>query len=70
MLYSWSLGALTSKNGRVNNHRSDAIILPPFENPCLKYGTDGDVGSVDLWIWIDPRQKSGQKLPLWYKQKS
>ncbi|NUE95829.1 hypothetical protein GYW75_05445 [Gilliamella sp. ESL0232] len=62
--YSWSLEALTSKNGRVKNHRSDAIILPSFENPCLKYGTDGDAGSVDLWIWISNPDYFEPSAPL------
>ncbi|MCO6537964.1 MAG: hypothetical protein J6567_08410, partial [Gilliamella sp.] len=58
---SWSLQALTSKSGRVNNHRSDAIMLPQsvvinYARPNLLFGKNGvDIsgvnfaGPADIW---------------------
>ena len=37
LLSSWSLQALTSKSGRANNHRSDAIVLPA--DPVILFAT-------------------------------
>ncbi|NUF48337.1 hypothetical protein [Gilliamella sp. ESL0250] len=50
----WHSQALASKNGRVVNNRSDAIVLSPspfinFARPNLVYGTRENAGPAGIW---------------------